>query len=181
VGEQRQHSDAEGARLASAHLGQQQVGQVVVDLRAGLLGRLGDRHPQLPLGHRRDQVPVLNRAGQLRVLGAPSLKVGAHSQHDQRRRGPVRAVPGGGDRVQRGDERPPLLLIRALGEQLPGQAQRAGQQHCGVLAGGAVDAPLQVTDRPRAHGRRLGQLLLGQPGLSPQLPQQPGEVELRHR
>jgi len=33
------------------------------------------------------------------------------------------------------------------------QAQRAGQQPRGVLAGGAVDAPFQVTDRPLAHLR----------------------------
>ena len=66
----------------------------------------------------------------------------------------------------------------------PVQAQRAGQQHGGVLAGRAVDAPLQVTDRPRAQARCLGQLLLRQPGLAPQLPQQPGERKrrlLRHR
>ncbi len=50
-----------------------------------------------------------------------------------------------------------------------GQAQRAAQQHGGVLAGSAVDAPLQVTDRPRAQARRLRQLLLRQPGLGPQL------------
>ena len=71
-------------------------------------------------------------------------------------------------------------------EQLPhrpGQAQRIGQQLGGVLAGGAVDAPLQVTDRPRAQLRRFGQLLLGQPRLGPQLPQQPAETQrslLRH-
>ena len=40
----------------------------------------------------------------------------------------------------------------------------------GVLAGGGVDAALQVTDRPLAHLRGLGQLILGQPGLVPQLP-----------
>jgi len=65
-----------------------------------------------------------------------------------------------------------------------GQAQRIGQQLRGVLAGGPVDAPLQVTDRPRAHACRLRQLLLRQPGLRPQSPQQPGERKrrlLRHR
>ena len=60
-----------------------------------------------------------------------------------------------------------------------GQAQRAAQQHGGVLAGSAVDAPLQVTDRPRAQARRLRQLLLRQPGLGPQLPQQPGKPQRR--
>jgi hypothetical protein len=36
----------------------------------------------------------------------------------------------------------------------PAQAQRIGQQPGGVLAGRAVDAPLQVTDRRLAHPRR---------------------------
>ena len=58
-----------------------------------------------------------------------------------------------------------------------GQAERAGQQLGGVLAGGAVDAPLEVTDRSRAQARRLGQFLLGQPGLGPQLPQQAAEPQ----
>ena len=40
-------------------------------------------------------------------------------------------------------------------------------------------APLQVTDRPRAQPRRLGQLLLRQPGLDAQPPQQPGERNRR--
>jgi hypothetical protein len=61
----------------------------------------------------------------------------------------------------------------------PGQAQRISQQQRGLLAGGAADAPLQVTDRPRGQLRRLGQLFLGQPGLGPQLPQQPGERKRR--
>jgi hypothetical protein len=47
----------------------------------------------------------------------------------------------------------------------PVQAQRRGQQHRSVLAGGGVDAPFQVADRPLAHLRGLGQLVLGQPGL----------------
>ena len=60
-----------------------------------------------------------------------------------------------------------------------GQVQRAGQQDAGVLVGGAGDAPFQVTDRTGAKARRLRQLLLRQPGLSAQLPQQPGETQLR--
>jgi hypothetical protein len=60
-----------------------------------------------------------------------------------------------------------------------GQIQRIGQQPRGVLMRGAADAPLQVTDRPRAQARRPGQLLLRQPGLRPQLPQQPGERKRR--
>src|SRR5262249_34130133 len=54
----------------------------------------------------------------------------------------------------------------------------------GVLVGGAMDAPFQVTDRPRGQPRRLRQLLLGQLRLGPQLPQQPREPQprpLRHR
>ena len=61
----------------------------------------------------------------------------------------------------------------------PGQAKRTRQQLGGVLTGRAVDAPLQVTDRPRTHFRRFGQLLLSQPRLDPQLPQQPAETRRR--
>src|SRR5215470_10062685 len=61
--------------------------------------------------------------------------------------------------------------------RLPVQAQRPGQQQRSVLAGGAVDPPLQVTDRPLAHLRGLGQLVLGQPGLVAQPPQQPAETQ----
>ena len=60
-----------------------------------------------------------------------------------------------------------------------GQAQRAAQQYGGLLPGKVVNTPLQITDRPRAQARRLRQLLLRQPGLSPQLPQQPGEPQRR--
>ena len=118
VRQQRQHPRAEGPGLAGAHLGQQDLDQVVIDAGVCLLGRFGDGHPQLPLGHRRDQVAVLDRVGQLRVVRAAGLEVGAHPQHDQRRRCLIRAVSGGGGRVQRGDERPPLPLVGALGEQL---------------------------------------------------------------
>jgi hypothetical protein len=47
-----------------------------------------------------------------------------------------------------------------------------------------ADPPLQVTKGPRRQPRRLRQLLLGQPGLGPQLPHQPGKRKrrlLRHR
>ena len=118
VRQQRQHPRAEGPGLAGAHLGQQDLDQVVIDAGVCLLGWFGDGHPQLPPGHRRDQVPVLHRVGQLRVVRAPGLEVSAHTQHHQRRRGLIRPVPGGGGRMQGGDERPPLALICALGEQL---------------------------------------------------------------
>ena len=41
----------------------------------------------------------------------------------------------------------------------------------------ALMPALQVADRPLAHLRGLGQLVLGQPGLVPQLPQQPAETQ----
>ena len=44
---------------------------------------------------------------------------------------------------------------------------------------GAVDPPFQVTDRPRGQARHLRQLLLGQPSLGPQLPQQLREPQAR--
>ena len=93
VRQQRQHPRAEGPGLAGAHLGQQHLDQVVIDAGVCLLGWFGDGHPQLPPGHRRDQVPVLDRVGQLRVVRAPGLEVSAHAQHDQCRRGLIRAVP----------------------------------------------------------------------------------------
>ena len=64
-----------------------------------------------------------------------------------------------------------------------GQAQRIGQQPGRILTGGQADPPLQVTDRPRGKARCLRQLLLRQPGIGPQLPQQPPETRpslLRH-
>ena len=90
---------------------------VVLGVRADFEARCAD-YPQLPAGHRGDQVPVLDRVGQLRVVGASDLKIGAHPQHHQCCRGLIWAVPGSGGRVQRGDERSPLPLIGALGEQL---------------------------------------------------------------
>ena len=128
-----------------AHLGQQHLDQVVIDAGACLLGRFGDRHPQLPPGHRGDQVPVLDRAGQLRVVRAPGLEVGAHAQHDQRRWCLIWAVPGGGGRVQGGDERLPLPLIGALGEQLlelvDHQQQPPRPRRLVALSRGAVGIP----------------------------------------
>ena len=64
------------------------------------------------------------------------------------------------------------------------KAQRIRQQPGRLPARGPVDAPLQVTDRPRAQARRLRQLLLRQPCISAQPPQQPREPQtrlLRHR
>jgi hypothetical protein len=57
-----------------------------------------------------------------------------------------------------------------------GQAQRIGQQPGGLLTGGPVGAPLQVTDRPGAQPGRLGQFLLRQPRLGPQPAQQRAET-----
>jgi hypothetical protein len=77
--------------------------------------------------------------------------------------------------------RPPARRRNEQHPHLPGQAERISQQYGGVLAGGAVDTSLQVTDRPRAQTRSLGQLLLREPGLGPELPQQPGETQKRLR
>ena len=61
----------------------------------------------------------------------------------------------------------------------PGQTQRTGQQPGRVLARRQVHTPLQVTDRPRGNTRRLREILLRQPRIGPQLPQQAAETERR--
>jgi len=70
--QQRQRPGAEGSGLAGAHLGQQPVGQIVVDLRAGLLSRLGDRHPQLSFKHQ-PPLPwlILHCRAAVRIPGWP--------------------------------------------------------------------------------------------------------------
>ena len=72
----------------------------------------------------------------------------------------------------------PCRRYEQLGRR-SGQAQRTRQQHGGVFVGGASDAPLQVTDRPRGQSCRLRQLFLGQFRLAAQLPQHPGERKRR--
>jgi hypothetical protein len=57
------------------------------------------------------------------------------------------------------------------------QAERVGQQPGGVFMRRPVNPALQVTDSPRANLRRLRQLLLRQPRLQAQLPQEPGETQ----
>jgi hypothetical protein len=145
VRQQRQHPRAGRPRLTGAHLGQQILDQVVIDAGVCSLGWFGDGHPQLPPGHRRHQVAILDRAGQLRVVGAPGLEIGAHPQHGQRRRWLIRPVPGAGGRVQRGDERPPLPLLGALGEQLlelvDHQQQPALRQGLAALAAPSSPSP----------------------------------------
>ena len=99
-----------------------------------------------------------------REVARPGEQRVVRRQHTRRRGMPAR---------RRLEQRPPR----------PGQAQRIGQQPGRVLAGGQVDPPLQVTDRPRGNARRLRQLLLRQPSIGPQLPQQPPEPRrslLRH-
>src|SRR5690349_20673940 len=61
----------------------------------------------------------------------------------------------------------------------PGQAERTRQQLSRLLAGGTVDASLQVTDGPGAQAGRLRQFLLRQLGLGSQLPQQTGKAQSR--
>ena len=116
---------------------------------------------------------------QLRELGLPAGEGGDVARQrpaGRRRERPRHLLPGRqhlGRRnlaAGRGHEQ----LARRLG-----QAQRAGQQNAGVLVSGAGDTPLQVTDRTGAQACRLRQLLLRQPGLSAQLPQQPGKTKLR--
>ena len=169
VRQQRQHPRAHDPGLAGAHVGQQDLDQVVVDAGACRLGRLGDGHPQLPLGHRRHQIAVLDRAGQLRVVGAAGLEIGAHPQHDQRRRYVIRAVPGAGGRVQRGDERPALPLIRALGEHLLELVDHQQQPRLRMrlmLAGRRA-----VPDASRPRWRREGGLAGGE--------REPGRVDVQ--
>ena len=175
VRQQRQHPRAHDPRLAGAHVGQQDLDQVVVDPGACRLGRFGDGHPQLPLGHRRHQVAVLDRVGQLRVVRAAGLEISAHPQHDQRCGCVIRPVPDAGGRVQGGDERPALLLICALGEHLLELVDHQQQPRLrtrltlrrtagiarprwrreGGLAGGERE-PVRVGVQPAPHRRRVG-------------------------
>ena len=151
-------------------------------------GRLANpRHPV-------DRVDPDHPAGGVRPSQPPqqlrqlSLTAGEAADITRQRPGRCRrgrpgrhASPGRQDLVRRG---PPAGRRDEQHLYRPGQAQRAGQQQRGVLPGGAVYPPLQVTDRPRGQPSRLCQLLLRQPGLAPQLPQQPGEIQrwlLRHR
>ncbi len=170
VRQQRQHPRAGGTGLAGTHFGQQDLGQVVIDAGVRLLGWFGDRHPQLPPGHRRQQVAVLDRVGQLRVVRAPGLKVSAHPQHDQRRRCLIRAAPGGGRRIQRNDERPPLPLIRALGEHLlelvDHQQQPALRRGLAALSRGAIPIPGRP-GWPRQGGLPRGEGKPSRIGLQP--------------
>ena len=119
----------------------------------------------------------LQQPGQLGLAAGESGDVTRQAPGGCRGEGARRiAVPGHQHLGGRG------LATRRRHEQRthrPGQAQRIGQQQRGVLVGGAVDTPLQVTDRPRAQARRFRQLLLRQPGLVPQPPQQNGETQLR--
>ena len=73
--------------------------------------------------------------------------------------------------------RPRAAAINSSPASPQSQPQRPGQQYRGVLAGGTVDPALQVADRPLAHLCGLGELVLGQPGLIAQLPQQPAKTQ----
>ena len=156
------------------------VGEPARHLPGHLRGQPGLARPARP-GHRHQ--PVIGKQAR-----DPAQRLGPADEAGQRRREAMHATGRG--RVRR--LRLPLpgrQHVRGRGfaagrrdEQSVhwlGQAQRPGQQERGVLAGRAVNAPLQVTDRPRAQPCRLRQLLLSQPGLGPQLPQQPGELQHR--
>ena len=139
--------------------------------------RMDPHHPAGPAARRGR---TRYRADQLRQLGRPAGEAGdiAGQRPGRRRR---RALPGGQHLARR---EPPARRRLEQRPLRPGQAQRPGQQPGRVMAGGQVHPPLQVTDRPRGQARRLRQLLLGQPGTVPQLPQQPGETQrrlFRHR
>jgi hypothetical protein len=129
--------------------------------------------------HAASRGQAVHRAEQLRELSAAAGEAGdiARQRPGRRRGGPGRLSRPG--RQHLGGRSPPAGRGDEQRTRRLSQAQRIGQQPGGLLMGGAVDAPLQVTDRPRAHGGRLGQLLLGQPGLGPQLPQQAGERKRR--
>jgi hypothetical protein len=131
------------------------------------------------LGHQLT-APVKNP--RVPLLKRHQSQIRAPRPHQALARGRISRCPAGlpshGRQYLRG-RGPPAGRRYEHGAHRLGQAQRAGQQLGGVLAGGAVDTPLQVTDRPWAQGRRVRQLLLGQPGFSAQLPQQPGEFQRR--
>jgi hypothetical protein len=65
------------------------------------------------------------------------------------RNGPGRWRPAVDSRQRRCGRSPPPRRRHEQFPSWPGQAQRPSQQQRGVLAGGAVDPPLQVADRPR--------------------------------
>ena len=186
--------------------GQQQAGQRVGRVDRPLTRRVGvQRQEELPVrelfgqpvrrvdrkrrladpGHPADRVDPhhtpagrcgRHRAGQLRELGRPAGEAGdvAGQRPGRRRRG--RAFADSQHLARRDPAARCGLEQRPL---RPGQAQRPGQQPGRIVAGRAVHAPLQVADRPRGQARRLRQLLLGQPGIIPQLPQQPGKAQRR--
>ena len=180
--------------------GQQQTGQGVGRDDRPLPRGVGvQRQEELPVAETAGQpVRGVHREGRLADPGHPADRVNRHHPASIGRLSPPRhqlpelglAAGEGGDvsrqrpagrrrprpgRSRSGRQR--LIRRRAAPrgryEQIAGravQAQRAGQQHRGVLAGGGVDAALQVADRPLAHPRGLGQLVLSQPSLVAQLP-----------
>ena len=182
--------------------GQQQAGQRIGRVHRPMPGGVGmQRQEELPVREGPGQpVRRVHREGSLADPGHPADRVNAHhpagrSQranpaYQPRKLGP--AASEGGDITRqrpgrRGRERPrpttpgrqhvggrPASARRRHEPPAhrPGQAQRIGQLAGGILMGGAVDSPFQVTDRPRGQARTFGQLLLRQPSLGPQLPQQ---------
>ena len=102
----------------SAYVGQHDLDQIVINAGACHLGWLSDSHSQLPLVHRRYQIAVLDRVGQLRIIRAAGLEIGADTQHDQRWRCLILSVPDAGSRAQCPNERPPLAFICTLGKHL---------------------------------------------------------------
>jgi hypothetical protein len=122
-------------------------------------------------------------SGLPRAHGSPGRRgqFGHPARPSRRAHGPPhRPVPGAHLTSTTGRSRTAARRDAVKGgrlEQLTGwagQVQCTGQQPGRFLAGGQVDATFQVADRPRAQSRRLRQLLLRQPRISPQPPQQPG-------
>ena len=84
--EQRGRQQRQGARLA-LDVGQQRLDELGLDGQADALRRPLDRAPQLLARHRADEHVVgAEQPRELRVGGAAAVEVGAHGEHDDRRR-----------------------------------------------------------------------------------------------
>ena len=139
----------------------------------GMHGERGLAHP----GHPTDRVDAYHTARTrrglhqlLEFLLPPGERGDVTGKRPHRRRRV-------GDRSSR--HRPTPRDRFELRPGLAGQAECVGQQPDRLPARRGSDAPLQVADRPRAQGRGLSQLLLSQPGLGAQFPQQTGEGNRR--
>ncbi len=131
--------------------------------------RVNARH----LGVNRPRGQILQQPRQFALAAGEAGRIARQGPGGRGRGGSWPRVMRGRQHLRRGPPAPGRGDEQRAGRL--GQAQCAGQQPGGILAGRAVDSPLQVADRPRGQARRLGQLLLGQLGFGPQLPQQSRE------